>query len=459
MDQKSLSLSQLVFQIKDQLNLTFDSAIWITAEISELNVNYSGHCYMELVEKNEQTEKLIAKSRATVWANTFRIIKPYFETTTRESLKAGLKVLIKVTVEFHEFYGFSLNVTDIDPSYTVGDLVLKRNVIVDRLTAEGVIDMNKALELPIVPQRIAVISSETAAGYGDFINQLNNNAQGFHFNIKLFPAVMQGNNASESIITAFNTLFNEFEDFDVVVLIRGGGSKIDLSCFDDYDLGYIITQLPLPVITGIGHERDESIADLVANTALKTPTAVAEFLIDIAEDYWFRIQDAQNKLVEFTQEYFGDENNRINDFSTNINYLVKHTLEGQFFKLENQNQLLNNGVKQLFKTHQNQLSNLSHSLLAIAKGNIIKEKTLCELRYNRMGRWLNNYLTNQQVKINNLTSKIDLVHPQNVLNRGYALVSKSGKTLKNTKSLKAGDKVKVTLAKGNFHGEVESVDN
>lgn len=459
MDLKSLSLSQLVFQVKEQLNNTFDSPVWIAAEISELNVNYSGHCYLELIEKQEATDKLLAKSRATIWARVFRIIKPYFETSTRESLKAGLKVLVKVTVEFHEFYGFSLNIHDIDPSYTVGDLVLKRNIIIEKLTNEGVIDMNKGLELPMVTQRIAVITSETAAGYGDFKNQLENNAAGFHFNIKLFPAIMQGNTAPDSIVEAFNTIFEELDDFDAVVLIRGGGSKIDLSCFDDFDLSYVITQFPLPIITGIGHERDESVADLVANTSLKTPTAVAEFLVDILDAYWFRIQDAYNNLLSLSDQYFGEQNDHLKEMSSSIHYLIHSTFDSQFLKLENQQSILISAVNQMFRHKRSQLVSSGNALSVIAKGNVYQAKTLCGLRQKRLSKWLNNYLQNQNLKLDTLSSKIALVDPQKVLNRGYAIVSKNGKAMNNVDQLQQADEIEVTLAKGHFTGTVKSIDN
>jgi exodeoxyribonuclease VII large subunit len=227
------------------------------AEISELNMNRSGHCYLELIEKDSLSDKIIAKSRATIWAFTFRTLKAYFETTTGETLRGGLKVLLKASIEFHEVFGFSLNIQDIDPQYTLGDLARKKAQIIQQLTSEGVLDMNKGLPFPLVPQRIAVISSETAAGYGDFLNQLETNSFGYCFFTELFPAIMQGDKASESIILALEHVYSHIDEFDLVAIMRGGGSKSDLNCFDDYELAYFITQFPLPILTGIGHERDD----------------------------------------------------------------------------------------------------------------------------------------------------------------------------------------------------------
>jgi len=268
-----ISLSDLNIKIKEKIENNFFETFRITAEISELREN-KGNAYLELSEKSE-TDIILAKARATIWARTYGMLKSYFESSTGHKLEAGLKVLIVVQVVFHEVYGFSLNVIDIDPTYTIGEIERKRLFIIKRLEEEGVMDMNKELDFPSVPQRIAVISSETAAGFGDFQNQLQ--ISPFKFVIKLFSAAMQGEETENSVVEALENIFEEEENFDLAVIIRGGGSKSDLAWFDSYKIAVNIAQFPLPVLTGIGHERDRSISDLTAHIALNTPTAVAEF--------------------------------------------------------------------------------------------------------------------------------------------------------------------------------------
>lgn len=458
MDLKSLSLSELITSIKYTLSNNFASPIWIVAEISELNVNYSGHCYMELVEKEEESEKLLAKSRATIWARSFRIIQPYFETTTRETLRAGLKVLLKVTVEFHEFYGFSLNVVDIDPSFTVGDLALKRNLIIEKLNNEGVFDMNKSIEIPLVPQNIAVITSETAAGYGDFNDQLENNSAGYCFNTTLFPAIMQGENAPESIITAFNGIFDSIDDFDIVVLIRGGGSKIDLSCFDNYELAYMITQFPLPVITGIGHERDESISDMVANTSLKTPTAVAEFLVDAFDEYKYRLNEANNSLMYFTENYFADKTLELKDLSSTLLFQVQNSFQSHLLNLDSNHKKLNQGVQHLFKNKRQNLHMKGNELSVVAKSKIMQATSLCELRQKRLAKWTKNLMHAQKTNIDHLSAKLNLLNPERVLERGFAIVTNKNGVVKNSKELSKGGQLNIYLSKGSVDAEVKKVN-
>jgi len=263
-----LTLSELNERIRDALLEAFPGMVWVIAEVSELKENRSGHCYLELVEK--EGNEIVARSRATIWSYTYRMLKPYFETTTGQLFTQGIKILVQASVEYHPAYGLSLNIKDIDPTYTVGDMALQRKEIIDRLQKEGVFDMNRELNLPLVPQKIAVISSATAAGYQDFMNQLESNEYGFVFYTRLFEAFMQGAEAVPSIIRALERIFQYEDFFDAVVIIRGGGATADLSSFDNYELAINITQFPLPVITGIGHEKDDTIIDLVAHTRLKT---------------------------------------------------------------------------------------------------------------------------------------------------------------------------------------------
>ena len=279
MPENHLTLFELNGLIKGSIKQAFPDAFWMVAEISELKVNSNGHCYLELVEKDTESETMKARARATIWSSVFRMIRPYFETTVRTALSPGLKIMVKASVEFHELYGLSLNITDIEPAYTLGEMAKQKQDVIDRLIREGVFDLNKQQELPRLPRKIAVISSRTAAGYGDFHDQLLHNPYGYKFYVRLFPAIMQGEEAEESIVTAMEKVFRYEDFFDALVIIRGGGSQSDLSCFNGYWLASNIAQFSLPVLTGIGHEQDETVADMVAHTRLKTPTAVAEFLL------------------------------------------------------------------------------------------------------------------------------------------------------------------------------------
>ena len=286
-----ISLFDLNNRVRRVLKDQFAEPLWITAEIASVLENRSGHCYLELVDKCEEEENPVAVAKGTIWAFTYRMLKPYFETTTGRRLEKGMKVLIQAEVVFHELYGFSLNIKDIDPTFTIGDIERTRREIIEQLEQEGIIDMNQNLEMPLLPKNVAVISSPTAAGLGDFLDQLHNNSYGYKFHVKLFPAVMQGEKTTESVIAALDRIYEYEELFDVVVIIRGGGGQADLGSFDSYDMAANVAQFPLPVIAGIGHERDETIVDRVAFVRVKTPTAAAAFLIERFQDFEARIDE------------------------------------------------------------------------------------------------------------------------------------------------------------------------
>lgn len=281
MEEKNpIGLLALQEQVKRHLEDHFFESVWLQAEISELKQNPSGHCYLTLVEKDPRSNALLARASAVVWASTWRMVKPYFEAQTGRTLEPGLSVLVRVQVSYSVLYGLSLVIYDIDPSFTVGELELARQRTIARLEAEGMFDMNAQLSLPLLPRRLAVVSSPTAAGWRDFRRQLEGNEYGFHFRLQLFPAVMQGDAAPESIIGALDQIAAEADSFDAVLILRGGGGAMDLVCFDDYELAVNVAQFPLPVLTGIGHDHDFHIVDMVAHTHVKTPTALADWLLD-----------------------------------------------------------------------------------------------------------------------------------------------------------------------------------
>ena len=405
----STSLSELTNRIQAVIRQNFTQAIWVRAEISELREN-GGHCYLELIEKDSETDNILAKTRATCWASVYRMLKPYFESSTGETLRAGLNVLVAVTVEFNGIYGFSLNIRDIDPTFTIGELAARRMQIILKLREEGIDDMNKQLPFPVLPQRIAIISSETAAGYGDFYNQLNSDTSNYVFYPHLFPAVMQGNQAEASIIGALEKIYKHVELFDVVVIIRGGGATTDLSCFDSYNLALNCAQFPLPIISGIGHQRDVSILDMVAHTSVKTPTAAAEFLISALEK-------AEEEIDELASDLY-------NATSTIIQAKLK-SLE-----------LITLRIKQASKTgylkEQNRLSGYLFQLKNRLQIRIQKEKNRLTL----------------------IETKIETQSPTYLYARGYTITTLNGKRITSAHQVKPGDKVTTHLNDGRFDSEV-----
>ena len=302
------SLKELCDWIQEMVENDLPDRYWVCAEIASMSVR--GHCYMELVEKAENGI-LAAKVRATCWNNVYNLLSAYFVQETGQSLHVGLQVMLEVSVEFHAVYGLSLNVWNIDPTYTLGDLAKQRQATIQQLTEDGVMDLQKALQIPSLPRRVAVISSADAAGYGDFCDQLKHNRFGFKFHVQLYPAVVQGDNAARSVVQALNSIAALEEEWDVVVIIRGGGASTDMSCFDDYNLASHCAQFPLPIIAGIGHTRDVSVVDMVVHTSVKTPTAAAEWLIERVAEQVERVGSLMLRLQRATQNAVSREKNRL----------------------------------------------------------------------------------------------------------------------------------------------------
>ena len=302
------SLKELCDWIQEIVENDLPNHYWVCAEIASMSVR--GHCYMELVEKAENGI-LAAKVRATCWNNVYNLLSAYFVQETGQSLHVGLQVMLEVSVEFHAVYGLSLNVWNIDPTYTLGDLAKQRQATIQQLTEDGVMDLQKALQIPSLPRRVAVISSADAAGYGDFCDQLKHNRFGFKFHVQLYPAVVQGDTAARSVVQALNSIAALEEEWDVVVIIRGGGASTDMSCFDDYNLASHCAQFPLPIIAGIGHTRDVSVVDMVVHTSVKTPTAAAEWLIERVAKQVERVGSLMLRLQRTTQNAVSQEKNRL----------------------------------------------------------------------------------------------------------------------------------------------------
>ena len=331
------SLYELSQKIKSALATELEPKYWVVAEIGEMRVGQNGHCYLDLIEKNG--DYLYAKIRATIWCNTFRGLGGWFESMTGEALRPGLKVLAQVSVSFHHLYGLSLNVKDIDAQYTLGERALKRQEVVNQLVEDGVFDMNQGLSLTDTPQKLAVISSPTAAGLEDFMEQLKENRFGYGFSVDLFKAKMQGNEAGDSIIQALHQVFIHCEqeqetNYDCVIIIRGGGAQVDLDCFDSYDVAAHVAQFPIPVVTGIGHERDETVIDLIAHTRMKTPTAVAEFLVGRLHTFEVSLDEKFQSLSQKVENTLTQQDNRIDQLTSALTLSVTSHLLDQRHQLE-----------------------------------------------------------------------------------------------------------------------------
>ena len=428
----ALSLTQLNRLVKTALDEALPGTYWVRAETSEVRVNAtSGHCYLEFVEKDETTGQLVAKSRGTIWARNFAVSRTYFEQETKQTFISGLKVLVNVSVGYHELYGLSLTVHDIDPSYTLGDMARKRMEVIRRLQEEGVFDLNKELTLAILPQRIAVISSPTAAGYEDFVNQLIHNDYGFPFYVKLFPALMQGEKTEESVIAALDRIYAHRELFDVVVLIRGGGSAADLSSFDSYTLAANCAQFPLPIITGIGHERDDSVVDNVAHTRMKTPTAVATFLIGRMAEQLALLDELRRTVCEATRNQLTVKKTTWQILATRFPVFVTGHLERHRADLHTLTARLSS-VPQLLEKHTEQLELVPVHIRKAADAMLTRHTH--ELA-----------LSEQHIK---------LASPDHILKRGYTLTLKDGKIVKHAADLSAGDEISVRFTDGERKGKI-----
>ena len=317
---KQYSLSELCTEIQEVVENDLLERYWVRAEIASLSTR--GHCYMELVEKAEDNT-LAAKVRATCWNNVYGLLSAYFIHETGQALRIGMQVLVEVSVGFHPVYGLNLNIWNIDPTYTQGDLAKQRQATIRRLKEDGVIDMQKSLEVPTLVRRVAIISAAGAAGYGDFCDQLTNNRYGYKFELSLFAAIMQGDNAPRSIISALNQIVKEEDQWDIVVIIRGGGASTDLGCFDDYELANHCAQFPLPILSGIGHTRDMSIVDMVVHTSVKTPTAAAEWLIERIEEQIEVITLLSSRLQRATQYAVIQEQNKLQGYLQRMSYAMQ----------------------------------------------------------------------------------------------------------------------------------------
>ncbi len=455
--QEPLTLYELTKRVKEKITASFPGLVWVIAEISEIRTNRTGHCYLELIEKSSEKEDIVAKVKGTIWSFTWRMIKPYFEEATGQPLKAGMKVLLKASVEFHEIYSFSLNIKDIDPNYTLGDIERKKRETIQRLEKEGIIDMNKETFLTPVPQKIAVISSPTAAGYQDFIHQLENNAEGFKIYHHLFPAVVQGDDAPASVIMALERIY-EYEDFfDAVVLIRGGGSSADLMCFDDYDVASNIAQFPLPVLTGIGHERDISVADMVAHTHLKTPTAVAEFIIQKITDFYLYLEGLQTAFADITTRKLTESQQHIELLAQRITPVVINTIDKHNKHLENIATAIKRATNSFVGMQDQRLNHHTDVSKYLTLKLLESKKQDIDFFRSKLKLELKNYLKIKKQDIHLMEETIKLSDPANILQKGYSITFKDGEIIKSVSKLKNGENIETKLKDGSIISRVERI--
>lgn len=408
----ALSLYDLNALVRRSLEQCLPDEYWVQAELSEVRVHpATGHCYVEFVQKDLRSNNLVAKARGVIWNNVFRLLRPYFEESTGQVFTAGIKVLVQVSVGFHELYGFSLTVHDIDPTYTLGDMARRRREILKQLEEEGVLTLNKELPMPELPRRVAVISSATAAGYGDFCHQLTNNPRGYYFHTELFAAAMQGDRVEESMLAALDSINSRADAFDVVVIIRGGGATSDLSCFDTYLLAAACAQFPLPIITGIGHERDDTVLDSVAHARVKTPTAAAEYLIARMDEAADRLNDLAVRLYEGVTARLKWERNRLQQCRNRIPTASVRRVSSAKLELLTARKDLHRSVEAVFARHRHKLELLKQRLADAS--------------------------------------------PDKLLARGYSITLKDGKAVKDAALLSPGDRLVTRL----YRGEVQSVVN
>jgi exodeoxyribonuclease VII large subunit len=428
-----ISLYELNNLVRQTVEHTFTCSYWLQAELSEVHERH-GHCYLEFVQKDTAGKGIIAKARGQVWRSRWELLAPYFMQTTGQPLTAGMQVLVGVQATFHELYGYSLNVTDIDPTYTLGDIARRRREIIQALHDAGIADMNKQLPLPTLLQRIAVISSPTAAGYEDFSNQLHSNRRNLRFHTQLFPATMQGEAVEQSIISALNDIARQQEQWDAVVIIRGGGSTTDLAGFDSLALAENVAQFPLPIITGIGHERDDTVVDIVAHTRVKTPTAAAEFLIRHQEAELDRLYD----LTERTQS------------------AITHILQQAHTRIQTLTTLLPAITANHQQSETTRILRLSHQLETLSLHKTALQRNQLQLLTQTLQATTDAFLRQQKTTLGHYDSQLRASDPRNILRLGFSITRVGGKALRDASTLHPGDSIETTLLSGTVISRIET---
>jgi exodeoxyribonuclease VII large subunit len=454
MSESPIRLIDLQNRIQSAIREKLDIYYWVVAEISELSVNFKGHCYLSLIENDKSGENLIAKARAIIWASRFRMLSAYFESASGESLKSGIKVLVKASVDYHELYGLSLQIIDIDPTYTLGDLEAQRREIIKKLEAAGIINMNKTLELPVHIQKIAIISSDTAAGFGDFVAHLESNSQHYAYHLDLYKAAMQGVDTEKTVVQALENIYNAETQYDVVVIIRGGGSRTDLSAFDNFEIAANIAQFPIPVLSGIGHERDASVVDLVAFKHLKTPTAVAEFILEHTEGLEESLDYEFDRLMNALRNYLTQESTKFIKLSTTLIPVVKQSLNQQNNKLATLTNLTHKASRNAIVSQSASIKQLEFSMTNFLQNYFKESNNRLNMHQLNIGNQSTRLCEKQLNYLDKLEQKIISNDPKRLLEKGFSLTTVKGKPIASIKSIQSGDILKTWLNDGTVESEV-----
>ena len=471
----SISLHELASRIRGAIE-TLETEFWVVAEVAQANLNRrSGHCYLDLVDKRE--DELLAQMRATIWKWAFQKISAKFSLATGSDIAAGMKVLLLVEVRFHEVYGLSLNIKDIDPTYTLGEMARKRRETIERLEKEGIFNKNKQVQLALLPSRIAVVTSETAAGFGDFLNTLK--AGGYGFRVTLYPAFMQGDRTEESVVSALRAIAKKAGDYDAVAIIRGGGSQVDLSSFDSYVIAREIALFPIPVFAGIGHERDESVADMVAHTRHITPTAVAEFLVGRFQEFEATVDDCSRRLVQRAKDLLFNEQYNLRHMtdqlvsrSRSIMQSAQHALEISASNLDSasrnmvirelgdmklRGQKLLAGAGKLVERKKHRLQMQAGVFQNLARTSLKSEIVRITQLGAVMPKGVLRLIKGQRERLGSFGSSVRLMNPLNVLMRGYSITTKQGRAVTDAAALDEGDILTTRLARGEVTSEVTNL--
>lgn len=448
----AISLFELNAMVHAVVEQNLRRAYWVTAELSEMRTASNGHCYLEFVQKDPHSGALLAKARGMIWRTNYRLLSDSFFRATGRRLGVGINVMVEVNVTFHELYGYSLNVINIDPTYTLGDLAQRRKEILQMLEDDGVIDLNKELPLPKVIQRVAVISSATAAGYGDFCKQLQQS--GLPFEVKLFPAVMQGDRVEPSVIAALDDIVAEEDRWEVVVIIRGGGAATDLNGFDSYLLASNVAQFPLPVLTGIGHERDDTILDVVAHTRFKTPTAVAAFLIESRENESQHLQELRARMARQVQLRMQLERHALDTLSHRISLAVTQNLSQRQMEFRSLAHRFDSASSHYMAVQQRWQLRLAARIELLVQQRLHQEKERLRPLPHRLESALKACLMAEHHRQDILSRSIRLAGPERILAMGFSITMKDGKVVSSPQALKPGDCIVTRFAQGDVYSQV-----
>lgn len=440
--------------VKEVLTKSLPESYWVIAEISEIIEHSSGHCYLELIQKDDEADTIKARAKANIWSYTYRMLKPYFESMTNRKLAKGMKVLVNAQIVFHELYGYSLNILDIEPSFTLGDIELKRRETINKLMTDGVMDMNKELELPMLPKRIAIISSPSAAGLQDFIDQLINNLYGYVFEFQIFPSTMQGDEAEKSILNSLNGIYEKISEFDIAVIVRGGGAQTDLSCFDSYALSSNIAQFPLPILTGIGHEKDVSVVDMVAHLSLKTPTAVAEYIISKFNDAENIASELASQLSNSVDDILSEEKDTLTNFQAKFQYYSTLLVEKNRYRVENLNNKIPFITNQTIKGKSDQLSTKQGRIVITANALINKLNSKISNNSVKIKSLIPQKVNSEKNKHNFWEQTVNYLNPYTILQKGYSITYYNGRVLKDSSTVKIGENVETKLKNGLIIGNI-----